>query len=80
MTWNARWAYSRPMNEGWQHKGAFVIQFRPETDIQAGRIEGRVEHIASYDSTRFFSLEELLCFIAIVLAKVQTEFQELDQG
>jgi hypothetical protein len=27
--------------EGWQYKAAFVIQFRPETNIEAGRFEGR---------------------------------------
>jgi len=54
--------------ERWQHKAAFVIQFRPETDIQEGRFEGRVEHIASTKATRFHSLEELVGFIANVLA------------
>ena len=33
--------------DGWQYKLAFVIQFRPETDIEVGRFEGRVEHIPS---------------------------------
>ena len=54
------------MMEGWQYKAAFVIQFRPETDIEAGRFEGRVEHVASYKATRFHSLDELLSFIASV--------------
>ena len=54
--------------ERWQHKAAFVIQFRPETDIQEGRFEGRVEHIASTKATRFHSLEELVGFIANALA------------
>jgi len=53
--------------EGWQYKAAFVIQFRPETDIESGQVEGRVEHIASYDAARFHSLDELLTFIANVL-------------
>ena len=55
--------------EGRQYKAAFVIQFRPETDIEAGRFEGRVEHIASSKATRFHSLDELLGFIAGVLTK-----------
>ena len=50
---------------------SFVIQFRPETDIEAGRFEGKVEHIASYHSARFHSLEELLSFIERVLADVK---------
>ena len=54
----------------WQYTGAFVIQFRPETDIEAGRFEGRVEHVATCKAARFHSLEELLAFIADVLAEV----------
>jgi hypothetical protein len=57
--------------DGWQYKAAFVVQFRPETDIEAGRFEGRVEHIASYRATRFHSLDELLNFIASVLSEVR---------
>ena len=53
--------------EGWQYKAAFVIQFRPETDIESGQFEGRVEHIASYNAARFHSLDELLTFIANML-------------
>jgi hypothetical protein len=59
------------MLEGWQYKGAFVIQFRPESDIEAGRLEGRVEHMASYRATRFHSLDDLLGFIASVLTEVR---------
>jgi hypothetical protein len=57
--------------EGWQHKAAFVIQFRPETDIEEGRIEGRVEHFTSTQATRFHSLDELLIFIARILTEVR---------
>jgi hypothetical protein len=74
MTYNTRSDYCPLMVKGWQYSGAFVIQFRPETDIGAGRFEGRVEHIASYEVRRFHSLDELLAFIASVLAEVsQTE-------
>jgi hypothetical protein len=59
------------MSEAWQHKTAFVIQFRPETDLEAGLFEGRVEHIASTKATRFHSLDELLSFIANVLAEIR---------
>ena len=61
--------------EGWEHKLAFVIQFRPETDPKAGRFEGKIEHIASYDATRFHSLDELLTFIARVLTEVSDKEQ-----
>ena len=57
--------------EGWQSKAAFVIQFRESTDVEAGRVEGKVEHIASYRSTRFHSAEELFAFIARVLAEIR---------
>ena len=62
--------YCLLLMEGWQYKGAFVIQFRPESDIEAGRFEGRVEHMASCRATRFHSLEELLRFMAAVLQEV----------
>jgi len=55
--------------ERWQYTAAFVIQFRPETDIEGGRCEGRVEHVTSYKATRFHSLDELLDFITKVLAE-----------
>jgi hypothetical protein len=57
------------MRNGWQYRGAFVIEFRPETEIKSGRFEGRVEHVASYKSTRFHSLDELLQFIDCVLTE-----------
>ena len=49
------------------YRFAFVIQFRPVTDVEAGRFEGKVEHIASYEAMRFSSLEELLSFIGRML-------------
>jgi hypothetical protein len=55
--------------EGPDYRFAFVIQFRPETDVEAGRFEGKVEHIASYEATRFSSLEELLSFIVRMLSE-----------
>ena len=75
MTYNARSDYCPFLMEGWQYKAAFVIQFRPETDIEAGRFEGRVEHIASYKATRFHSLDELLGFIASLLTEVRNTEQ-----
>jgi len=63
------------MMKGWQYRGAFVIQFRAQTDVEAGRFEGRVEHVASYNATRFHSLDELLRFIASVLTEVNNTEQ-----
>ena len=71
MTVNGRLEYCHLLMEAWQHKAAFVIQFRPETDIEAGRFEGRVEHIASTRATRFHSLEELLAFISNMLIELR---------
>ena len=51
---------------------AFVVQFRAETDIAAGRFDGRVEHVMSGQATHFHSLEELLAFLARVLTEVRT--------
>jgi hypothetical protein len=61
--------------EGWQYSGAFVIQLRPESDIEAGLFEGRIEHVASCKTTRFHSLTELLGFIASVLNEIRNKEQ-----
>ena len=57
--------------DGWQSKAAFVVQFRESTDVQAGRVEGKIEHISSYQSARFQSVDELLAFVARVLAAIR---------
>jgi hypothetical protein len=75
MTYNTRPDYYPPMIGGWQYRAAFVIQFQPETEIEAGRFEGRVEHIVSSKATKFHSLDELLGFIASVLAEVNNTGQ-----
>ena len=56
-----------PLSAHW----AFVVHFRTDTDITQGRITGRVEHVVSGQSTHFDSLEELLAFVARVLASVR---------
>ena len=55
--------------EGWPSNAAFVIHLREGADVAAGRLEGKVEHIASYRAARFHSVAELLAFIALVLAE-----------
>ena len=55
--------------EAWQSRAAFVIHFPEGTDIEAGRIEGKVEHIATFTALRFQSLDELLAFVARILAE-----------
>jgi hypothetical protein len=76
MTYDRGADYYPLIMAGWQYKAGFVIQFHTETDIEAGRFEGRVEHVASSESVRFHSLEELLGFIARVLAEVRDTEQE----
>lgn len=70
MTCNARWPHSPSGMDDWQYNAAFVIQFRPETDIEAGRFAGKIEHVASHNETRFCSLDQLISFIARVLNDV----------
>jgi hypothetical protein len=60
---------------GWQYRAAFVIQFRPETDIEAERFEGKIEHMTSHRAVRFHSLDQLLEFIA----QIMTEVRDTDQ-
>ena len=47
---------------------AFVVHFRENNDVAHGQMSGRVEHVVSGQSAHFASLEELLAFIARVLA------------
>lgn len=57
--------------EPWQSKAAFVVQFRESTAIEAGRLDGKIEHLASCKAARFHSLDELLSFIARVLDEIR---------
>jgi len=57
--------------EGWQYKAAFVIQFQPETDVESARFTGRIEHVPSSRAIRFQSLEQVLAFIADMLAEIR---------
>ena len=50
--------YSHLMIRGWQHKGSFVLKFKPETDVVSGKFEGRIEHVGSGETIRFASPEE----------------------
>jgi hypothetical protein len=50
---------------------AFVVQFGPATQVDAGQVEGRVEHLVSRQATRFQSLEALLAFITRVLREIR---------
>ena len=52
----------------WSLRSAFVVRFREGTDIKAGRLDGTVEHIASFRAVRFRSVDELLAFMRRELA------------
>ena len=52
------------MRTDWPYTGVFVLQLAPGSDVAAGRLEGRVEHVASTRSARFRSLDELLAALA----------------
>lgn len=49
-----------------------MIQFMEEADIESGRLEGRVEHVASSKAAHFHSLDDLLGFLGRVLTDVRT--------
>jgi hypothetical protein len=49
--------------------GAFVLQLGPATDFAAGRLEGRIEHLASMRSARFASVAELLTLLRDLTAE-----------
>ena len=59
---------------------AFVVQFRAETAIAAGRLVGRVEHIVSGQATPFDTLDALLAFMARVLAEQGAKSPEAAGG
>ena len=59
----------RPEEQTLLPQRAFVVQLRAETDIGAGRVIGRVEHVVSGEATRFQSVDQLLGFLARMLAR-----------
>jgi len=59
---------------------AFVVHFRVDSDVTQGRVAGRVEHIASGQAAHFASLEELLAFVAWVLATIRAPPRRRPRG
>ena len=47
---------------------AFVVQLTADATVSRRSIRGRVEHITSSQATHFASVDELLTFMASVLA------------
>ena len=52
---------------------AFVVQFSASEDERARSFTGRVEHVASGESIRFGSSEELTAFLSRKLLAVETQ-------
>jgi hypothetical protein len=57
-------------------QGAFVVHFYTDTNITAGCMAGRVEHVVSGRSVRFSSMAGLLAFIEKALGEVKAERPE----
>ena len=57
--------------------GAFVLQFRADSDPLAGRVGGRVEHVQSGRAAHFASIDELLRFVASALAQCRQDTEEI---
>jgi hypothetical protein len=62
------------MVNGWQQQGSFVIKFFPNTNAD-GSFSGRIEHVASGQTTRFESPEALLMFLNEILKKIGLDQQ-----
>ncbi len=56
--------------------GAFVVQFRADSDPLADQVGGRVEHIQSGRAAHFASLDELLGFVSSALAQWRAGAEE----
>jgi len=57
-------------------KRAFVVQIHADAKVEQGRWQGRIEHIVSYRSTRFHSLEELEAFMVKILSEPEPPEEE----
>lgn len=66
------------MTNDWLYWSAFVLQIGPGTDLRAGRLEGRLEHVASTRSARFGSLDEFLTALQGLLAQVERPTEDAD--
>ena len=63
-TWETTFGLMSLTQEGSAVQGFYLLEGG------RGRLEGKVEHIASYEAARFHSLDELLAFMALVLSQI----------
>ena len=68
----------RRVVDAWQHSGSFVIRFSPATNLPAGLVSGRAEHVATGKTIRFASMGELVNFMNTVLGEVRRNFEQAD--
>ncbi len=52
---------------------AFVAQLHAAANVEKGEVQGRIEHVASAQSTHFQSVEELVAFMVQVLSEQDTD-------
>ena len=50
---------------------AFVVQLDTGTQVEAGQVAGRIEHLMSRQATTFASLDALLAFMARIIQEVR---------
>jgi hypothetical protein len=50
-------------------KRAFVVQVHADANVEQGQWLGRVEHLVSFQTTHFKSVEELLAFMVKVMSQ-----------
>jgi hypothetical protein len=55
---------------------AFVVQLYATVVVAQGHLAGRVEHVVSGQAAHFHTLDELLAFMARVLATLDTAQEE----
>jgi hypothetical protein len=55
---------------------AFVVQLHATAAVVPERMAGRVEHVVSGQATHFHTLDELLAFVARVLATLDAAPEE----
>jgi hypothetical protein len=55
---------------------AFVVQLQAEAYVEHGEFRGRVEHLVSFQATRFHSLEELAAFMMQVVTTLPADDAE----
>ena len=56
---------------------AFVVQLHTDAQVEQGEFRGRVEHVVSYKSRHFHSLEELTAFMVQVVTTLPEDDSDI---